>query len=249
MTQIIYSYALNKRHTAYAFATSSVRLGTIMGMHLNIPDHQMRDREAREHRTRLWWSAYILDRTCASTLGHPPTIYDEDIQVDLPSSEGLSEASKSDFGDAEYFLRSIELARLSTQVVSSIYSRRKHQIPFSQRVQSSLRDLTKWSESLPDHLQLHAVGAAQVSPNHIIFLHLTFNQVRTYSPTLAASNVSSASFLLQGQSFFMFFAVTKIHGPTRQRILEPAFQIALLRWRKLAFNALGTHIVCLRKHG
>jgi proline utilization trans-activator len=175
--QVVYSFALNRRHSAYAFASSAVRLGTIMGMHLNIPDHQFRDREVREHRTRLWWSAYIFDRTCVAKLGHPTSVHDDDIQVDLPSGEGLE---SEDFADADYILQSIELTRLSAQIINSIYSRQKHQTAFSHRVQSNLKQLTKWVESLPQHLRLHNVGAAQVSPNHIVYLHLTFNQVRTY---------------------------------------------------------------------
>jgi hypothetical protein len=147
-----------------------------MGMHLNIPEYQYRDREAREHRTRLWWSAYVLDRTCVAKLGHPTSIHDDDIQVDLPSSEGLSEKGKADFEDTDYLLKNIELARLSTQVISSIYSRRKHRTPFSQRVQLCLKDLTKWVESLPSHLQLEGKTGVQSAP-HITYLHLTFNQV------------------------------------------------------------------------
>ena len=153
-----------------------------MGMHLSIPHHQFSDREAREHRTRVWWSAYILDRVCVSKLGHPTSVNDDDIHVELPSSEGLNELHKGDFGDAGYQLRHIELATLSTQIISSIYSRGRHQSAFSQRVQSSLKQLTKWMESLPRNLQLDACGEFQTPTNSIVCLHLTFNQVRTSLP-------------------------------------------------------------------
>ena len=177
---MVYSYALNRRHSAYSFATSAVRIGTIMGMHLNIPDYQFRDRKAREHRIRIWWTAYIMDRTCASKLGLPVSIQDDDIQVDLPSSEALGDESQDDFGDAEYILRNIELAKLSAHSIGSIYSRRKHRSPFSQRVQLSLKDLTKWVESLPPHLQLGESGGGSASPNNIVYLHLTFNQASIF---------------------------------------------------------------------
>jgi proline utilization trans-activator len=149
-----------------------------MGMHLNIPESLLSDRAAREHRVRIWWSAYIFDRTWASKLGHPVSVHDDDIDVDLPCSDGF--AGHEDFGDHEYILRSIELARLTGRIIPSIYGRRRQLKPFSQRVQQALSDLTSWVESLPDHLREDGMA----SPSNIIYLHLTFNQVKclNFSP-------------------------------------------------------------------
>jgi proline utilization trans-activator len=144
-------------------------------MHLNIPDSLLKDRAAREHRVRLWWTAYMFDRTWASKLGHPVSVHDDDFDVDLPSSEGLD--GHEDFGDVEYILRSIQLARLTGRIIPSIYGRRGRQSPFSQRVQLALAELTNWVESLPNHLQLHQNEGETASPSNIIYLHLTFNQV------------------------------------------------------------------------
>jgi hypothetical protein len=111
-----------------------------------------------------------------SKLGHPTSIHDDDIQIDLPSNDGLDVKARENFGDVDYILRNIELARLSTQVISSIYSRKKHRTPFSQRVQLCLKDLTKWVESLPPQLHLQGSGGTHASPD-ILYMHLTFNQV------------------------------------------------------------------------
>ncbi|KAF2129404.1 hypothetical protein P153DRAFT_316318 [Dothidotthia symphoricarpi CBS 119687] len=173
---VLYSYVLNRRHSAYLFASSAVRLAIIMGMQMNVPEHQYRNRLAREHRTRLWWTVYVLDRTCASKLGLPSSIADEDILVDLPSSVGLEDDAQVDFGDVDYILQSVELARLSAQSIRAIYSRRKHCSPFSQRVQVSLKDLTKWMEALPTQLHLEDSERCTTQSNHIVYLHLTFNQ-------------------------------------------------------------------------
>ena len=170
---VVYSYSMNRRHSAYSFSTSAIRLGTIMGMHLNIPDQQYPDPQAREHRIRVWWTAYILDRTCASKVGLPVSIREDTIHVDLPNTEDFGE----DFGDAEYILRSIELAKLAAQSIRSIYSRRKHENTFSQRVQLALKEFTRWMEALPPHLQLGENSNASVSPDNVLYLHLTFNQV------------------------------------------------------------------------
>lgn len=169
---VLYSYNLNRRHTAYLLASSAVRLSIVMGLNLNVPNSLYSNCLAREHRKRLWWTAYVLDRTCCSKLGHPASISDEDIIVDLPSSDGLEEAP--DFEDVDYILKSIELAGLSQQTRQQLYSRRKHHVPFSQRVQTTLKKITKWMETLPPQLQLE-----NGTPNSTVYLHLRFNQVRS----------------------------------------------------------------------
>lgn len=171
---VLYSYNLNRRHTAYLLASSAVRLGIVMGLNLNVPDGLYSNPLAREHRTRLWWTAYTLDRTCCSKLGHPASIADDDILVDYPSGDLLD--ASTDFEDVDYARKSLELARLSQQTRQQLYSRRKHHVPFAQRVQTTLKNITKWMETLPPRLQWET-DRVSVQPNSVVYLHLRFNQV------------------------------------------------------------------------
>lgn len=177
MPQGVYSLALNRRHSAYYLASSAIRLGVILGLHLDVPCSQLSDRGIREHRIRIWWTAFCFDRMWASKLGQPVSIQDDLIQVDLPSGEGLAGEYSGDFGDPDYLKACVQLAKLAEHVISSLYARRKQQGAFSQRVQQALRDLGKWVGDLPSRLQLATDVPSQTTPNHIIFMHLTFNQV------------------------------------------------------------------------
>ncbi|KAF5025161.1 hypothetical protein F66182_2737 [Fusarium sp. NRRL 66182] len=170
-----YSLALNRRYTAYALAGSSVRLSVIMGLHLNVPESQLRDAGAREHRNRVWWTAYSFDRMWASRLGHPVAIQDDDIEVDYPSDPVLATPS-DDFSDSSYFIAGLRLARLSARVINSIYTRKPQQKTLSQRVQEALRDLRAFVEELPAHLHLETADAPEPSPKPLQ-LHLYFNQI------------------------------------------------------------------------
>jgi proline utilization trans-activator len=145
-----------------------------MGLNLNVPDGLYSNPLAREHRTRLWWTAYTLDRTCCSKLGHPASIADDDILVDYPSGDLLD--ASTDFEDVDYARKSLELARLSQQTRQQLYSRRKHHVPFAQRVQTTLKNITKWMETLPPRLQWET-DRVSVQPNSVVYLHLRFNQV------------------------------------------------------------------------
>ncbi|KLO87809.1 positive activator of transcription [Fusarium fujikuroi] len=170
-----YSLALNRRYTAYALAGSSVRLSVVMGLHLNVPESQLRDAGAREHRNRVWWTAYSFDRMWASRLGHPVAIQDDDIEVDLPTDPVLDTPS-DDFADSSYFIAGLRLARLAAKVINAIYTRRPQQKTLSQRVQEALRDLRAFVEELPPHLHIEPTDAPEPSPKPLS-LHLYFNQV------------------------------------------------------------------------
>ena len=148
-----------------------------MGMQLNVPDHQYRDRAAREHRVRLWWTAYILDRTCTSKIGLPVSIADDDIQVNLPSVDGAGSLDSGDFGDHEYELRSVGLSRITAMSTEQIYGRRDYHNTFSQRVQTILKALNKWMDELPARFHLRTDSSSSLQENHVIHLHLRFNQV------------------------------------------------------------------------
>lgn len=148
-----------------------------MGMQLNVPDHQCLDAPAKEHRVRLWWTAYILDRICTSKIGLPVSVAEEDIQVNLPSIDAAESLNAEDFEDLEYELRSIELSRIAATSTVQIYSRREYHSPFSQRVQAILKDLNKWMDTIPTRFQLKTERVFPPQENHVVYLNLRFNQV------------------------------------------------------------------------
>lgn len=152
-----------------------------MGLHHNVPEQLLPDRAVREHRVRVWWTAYLLDRLIASKMGHPPSVLDDDVDVDLPSDIDIPEQYKRDFFDAAYLNAVIRLARISRQIIVSIYGRRTVHVTFSKRVQTALKDLRSWVEELPKHLQLGNDDEMRPLARPVKWLHLTFNQVSLYT--------------------------------------------------------------------
>ncbi|KAM5343461.1 hypothetical protein ACJ41O_011998 [Fusarium nematophilum] len=173
----LYSLGMNRRYHAYCMIGSAVKFGVMIGLHQNVPQSQLPDREIREHRKRVWWSAYMLDRFWAAMIGQPVTIRDEDIDVELPSIDGLSpESAAEDFADPEYLTASLRLTNLAAQIASSIYSRKMQRSSFSRRVQQALRDLSSWLQGLPDPLR---EAMEELPPNAsmpVTSLHLSFSQ-------------------------------------------------------------------------
>ncbi|KAL4959396.1 Zn(II)2Cys6 transcription factor [Aspergillus stella-maris] len=168
----VYSLFLNRRHAAYSLAGSAVRQAIIMGLNLNIPESQMPDAGDREHRNRLFWTAYTLDRMWAAKLGYPTAIRDEEIEVNLPCD--ISDAF--DFPDRDYFVARIGLARLSDRIIYTIYRRKSQQASLAQRVQEIFGDLRCWLGDLPLSLQIDTQVVGDVDPK-ARSLHLLFNQL------------------------------------------------------------------------
>ncbi|KAH7029106.1 fungal-specific transcription factor domain-containing protein [Microdochium trichocladiopsis] len=172
----LYNLLINRRYTAHALASMAVRQGTVIGLNHNIALDLLPDRAAQEHRTRVWWTAYLLERLWASKMGHAVSIQDDDITVSMPSQEGLPESVQGDFIDVEHVKASIRLARLSRDMINSIYNRNATQ-PFSQRVQKTLGELRAWVKELPTHLQIESREPGRPLMRHVKWLHMTFNQL------------------------------------------------------------------------
>lgn len=171
-----YSLCLNRRHSAYSLAGLAVRTAIIMGLHLSVPNDLVPDPAAREHRIRVWWTAFVFDRMWAIKLGYPVAIQDDSIDLELPSGA----LEHSDFADPIYSVAMIGLARISGNTIHSIYGRRIQEKPLSQTVHDSFQALRQWHKDLPPQLQMDStrdeVGGQRIEP-----LHLLFNQVTLHT--------------------------------------------------------------------
>ncbi|KAI0543409.1 fungal-specific transcription factor domain-containing protein [Xylaria curta] len=174
-----YSTALNRRYSAYLFAGTAMRTAIVIGLHLNIPESQLPDFKLREHRKRLFWTTYIIDRLCASNLNHPPAIQDDDIGVGLPSDVPISAPTEDD-GDAYCDVANIKLAGLLTAVIQSVYRVQTQAegtcANLSSRVQVCLKSLQAWFGNLPARLKIDDNSMDEPHDLKIVSLHLRFYQ-------------------------------------------------------------------------
>ncbi|KAF5228890.1 hypothetical protein FAUST_10767 [Fusarium austroamericanum] len=156
----------------------SLRLATIMGLHMNIGDTYVPDPGLREHRIRVWWSVYMLDRILSSKIGLPLSISDDDISVNLPSD--VSALNSNDFADHFYFVAVLRLARIAGDISRSLYVRTPQPGTFLQRVAKIREALELWRKGLPEHLKLdppqHNDNSSDPGPKTFT-LQLAYNQL------------------------------------------------------------------------
>ncbi|CAI7653159.1 unnamed protein product [Penicillium viridicatum] len=192
-----YSNALGRVKTAYTYSGIALRMALGLGLHRSLPTDTKLCPVDREHRKRVWWTLYTLDRLCSSNLGYPLLISDAVVDVELPTSEGLIPAELEEFTDPGHLVANVKLARITGQILNDIYCLPQRTTEtFVQRVHRILLSLRKWNDELPSTLQLRQ----EHLPRHISSLHLHYNQSakgppRVFSPTtlaLAESCVQAA---------------------------------------------------------
>ncbi|QQK45581.1 Zn(2)-C6 fungal-type DNA-binding domain [Penicillium digitatum] len=181
----LFSYYLNRRHSAYVLIGNAMRMGLTIGLNHNILESQVIDPVERQHRIQIWWTIYIFDRMWGSKMGLPMQILDEDIHVDMPSTISPRWRHEEELSDSEYMTANIKLARIVGETITKLYSRRKYQETFLQRVQKLLKALKHWVETLPESLKLN-MEDLESSKKPVVSLHLAFNQcvILTTRPTL-----------------------------------------------------------------
>lgn len=162
-----------------------MRMGLTIGLNHNIPESQLIDPVERQHRIEIWWTIYIFDRMWGSKMGLPMQILDEDIHVDMPTPISPRWRHEEELSDTEYMSANIKLARIVGETITKLYSRRKYQETFLQRVQKLLKALKNWVETLPESLRLN-MEDLESSKKPVVSLHMAFNQcvILTTRPTL-----------------------------------------------------------------
>ncbi|KAJ5214894.1 transcriptional regulator family: Fungal Specific TF [Penicillium chermesinum] len=181
----LFSYYLNRRLSAYILISNAMRMGLTIGLNHNIPESQLIDPVKRQHRIQIWWTIYIFDRMWGSKMGLPMQISDEDIHVDLPSTISPTWRHEEELSDADYMTANVKLAGIVGETITKLYSRRKYQETFLQRVQKLLKALKNWLETLPESLKLN-MEDLESSKKPVVSLHMAFNQcvILTTRPTL-----------------------------------------------------------------
>lgn len=150
-----------------------------MGLHRTIPEDQGLDPVDREHNIRVFWTVYIFDRLTSSKAGLPLMIRDDDIDIDMPSSKGLSPSKLEEFADPDHLIANIKLSRISGSIMSDLYripGGRRDSV-FVQSVHKILTNLRSWDKTLPPELKLNPNVIPCYPARPIASLHLQFNQV------------------------------------------------------------------------
>lgn len=142
---------LNRRDAAFLYVGMALRMAITLGLHQEPSDAADLDAAAREHRRRVWWSVYSLDRIQSVKSGNPITIHDEDVGVRLPSRL----PGEPDYCAAVVLRHYTKLSRICGEITVRIYRRapKKSGTELMAAVRQIILSLSQWRRELPDQLR------------------------------------------------------------------------------------------------
>ncbi|KAJ6177981.1 hypothetical protein N7519_008442 [Penicillium mononematosum] len=160
---------INRRDAAYVYIGIALRMAISLGLHHEVLDQEV-DIETREHRRRIWWSTYSMERLLCVTSGHPITIQDEDIDL-LPPSPIPGEDSHTASVLANY----TELSRIHGIIGEKIYRKKQKSGPeISACTQHIMKRLSDWFERLPETMQLNPSDMSQAPHREVVSTYLHY---------------------------------------------------------------------------
>jgi proline utilization trans-activator len=174
--QSFYSRALGRVKSSHMYSGMALRSSTVLGLHRRVAQSSTIPAIEREHRYRLWWTVYIFDRSTCSKLGLPITIQDSDIDVAMPSTNGLSSVEQKFLGSStDHLVAHIKLAQITGYIMNDIHVSlsKANGDHFVQNVRSILGKLRKWDSHVPARLRWDPAGGV---PRPVASLQLHFNQ-------------------------------------------------------------------------
>lgn len=140
---------LNRRDAAWLYVGMALRMAITLGLHQETSNQNL-DEVSIEHRRRVWWSVYSLDRIQSVKSGNPITIYDEDIGVAFPSKL----PDEPEYCAAVVLKHYTKLSQICGEITVSIYRRKPKSGPsLMAAVKNIITSLSQWHRELPQELR------------------------------------------------------------------------------------------------
>lgn len=128
-----------------------------------------------EHRRRLWWTLYAIDRYCSAKFGFPLSIPDDVITTELPANiQGnilRDNKTKYDvFRDPTNINQFIRISQIFSRMMVRLYQQKIHSdiIPI---ILSVLSEVFQWRKSLPDALKVDYTKDNIETSRNIVNIH------------------------------------------------------------------------------
>lgn len=164
-----YHQLLNASSGYYIFSGVCLRAATTMGMHKlddryqTDDDKKLSGRQDIEHKRRLWWSIYIIDRYMSAKLGFPISIPEEWIIAELPQDidppgsheEQEEEAGElTEFPPASYMNSFIRVMQISSWILLNLYQPSVYNKKLLPTISSIMSKLNEWRQNVPPELNV-----------------------------------------------------------------------------------------------
>lgn len=146
---------------------------------------------AIEHRKRLWWTCFLMDRMISAELGLTPTEATFPADIAPPSSKTIPPGDLDQFFDSDLFGLQIRICELKLRVArieSLLRETSEYHDSIAQSLKESLDSLQDFRESIPNYMSLEFSKESSAAifnlpwARGIATLYLRYHQVKGPSP-------------------------------------------------------------------
>ena len=157
-------FALSLNRTTFAFVITGDAIRTMFTLGLHKSTSSVRG-------NRVFWLCFIYDRLLAVRFGFPLMIDERSINVPIFSE--VDESLTATSLDIYHFVSQIRLAKITTQVITKIYTR--NPFSFLQNCRTVLGQLKRWFDSLPIELKFDYNDIKTGITRATVNLHINYN--------------------------------------------------------------------------
>lgn len=196
--------------SAYSYAGQSIRIAHCLG--LDRPAPASLSNLEREHRKRVWWTAFCVDRAISTELGLRPAYVGVGGDLDYPSSNGLTAEEKEEFYDPDLLTAQIKLCEIKCAVVDTVSQLKSKDIAGPYQVLGQcLQRLDRCGREMPEKVFAGSDSSPSPPERRICAsIALRFHQVCSlYLPSLSCR---LHPFLSATSYFFDLFSSTSLRS-------------------------------------
>lgn len=135
----------------------AMRSALVVGLYNDTNKTQL-NRYELEHRRRIWWTLYAVDRYCSAKFGFPLSIPDEVITTELPTEIPAAVLKDNttrydEFPDALYIVHFIKISQIFSSMMARLYQKKINSdiVPI---IMSVLSEAYEWRKNLPNLLKV-----------------------------------------------------------------------------------------------
>lgn len=174
-----YLRMLDKKSASLIFTLNALQLCISLNFHKSSKFQTNRENDTESN--RVWWATYCLNRFFSARVGQQLLLNPREITAKYPSStfyDSMSpNLSKYDFGNANFMVFYINLAKISDRISRELYCIKT---PFDNRdylnvILKILEALIDWVQTIPEHLRLNVSNEYNSESDRLIYsLHLNY---------------------------------------------------------------------------
>ncbi|KAJ0419925.1 fungal-specific transcription factor domain-containing protein [Aspergillus carlsbadensis] len=166
-----YSYSLNRKKAAYMYAGLSARMSSMLKLHK--PCTPCTPPLESEHRKRIWWTTYCIDRMTSTELGLPPALQVARVEQSYPDDAALvHQSDRAEFDDAQTHAAQVQLAFIHADICENMKSIRKDRtadvdVDVGDLTRPILRRLEEVRAGLPAHMSFDVEDGMPPAMKHM----------------------------------------------------------------------------------